>query len=198
MGRKSDAGERILAASTGLFWSKGFEAVGTDEICREAGVNKGTLYHFYGNKQGLALAVIRGHRELAAGFIENELAGRGASEKIIRYLTIVRDVQAERGEEFGKVPGCPCGNLSAELAGTDQEITDAVAHWFGEITEFIAANLREMNPKLTSRAAAEEAEAIFTYWEGALLMAKTRNDTVPLDTALRRIKRTIQRIKKGE
>ena len=36
-----------------LFWTRGFEAVGVNDICKEAGINKGTLYHFYKNKQEL-------------------------------------------------------------------------------------------------------------------------------------------------
>ena len=36
----------------------GCTAVGVDEICRPAGVHKGSFYHFFPSKQALVLAVL--------------------------------------------------------------------------------------------------------------------------------------------
>jgi len=48
-----------VAIGVRLFGSRSFEEVQIDEIAREAGVAKGLLYHYFGNKRGLYLEVVR-------------------------------------------------------------------------------------------------------------------------------------------
>ncbi|MBO6782160.1 MAG: TetR family transcriptional regulator [Alphaproteobacteria bacterium] len=50
--------ERILAAATAEFASKGFGAARVDEIARRAGINKRMLYHYFGNKDDLFRAAL--------------------------------------------------------------------------------------------------------------------------------------------
>jgi AcrR family transcriptional regulator len=45
--------EKILEKSIELFASKGYDAVGVQEIVDSVGVTKPTLYHYFGSKQGL-------------------------------------------------------------------------------------------------------------------------------------------------
>src|SRR3981189_495802 len=58
MGRTSDARERILSAARSLIETHGYSALGVAEICRTAGVPKGSFYYFFDSKESLALAVI--------------------------------------------------------------------------------------------------------------------------------------------
>lgn len=50
--------ENILACALQLFASRGYDAVGVQEIVDTAGVTKPTLYHYFGNKLGLLEAVL--------------------------------------------------------------------------------------------------------------------------------------------
>ena len=52
----TDTRDRILEAAMGLFHARSFDGVGTDEICRAAEVNKGSLYHHFPSKAELAEA----------------------------------------------------------------------------------------------------------------------------------------------
>ncbi len=46
-----------------LFASRGYDAVGVQEIASSAGVTKPTLYHYFGSKQGLLKQLVAGHSE---------------------------------------------------------------------------------------------------------------------------------------
>jgi AcrR family transcriptional regulator len=50
--------ERILAAATVEFAGRGLGGARVDAIARRAGANKRMLYHYFGNKEGLFLAVM--------------------------------------------------------------------------------------------------------------------------------------------
>ena len=50
----------ILAASVKEFTERGYEGARIDNIARRAGVNKRMLYHYFGNKEALYVAVLEG------------------------------------------------------------------------------------------------------------------------------------------
>ena len=47
----------ILEKALHLFYEKGYDAIGVQEIADAAGVAKPTLYHYFGSKYGLLQAV---------------------------------------------------------------------------------------------------------------------------------------------
>ena len=63
MGRTSDARDRLIQAAKDLTYARGYTAVGIKDICEEAGVQKGSFYHFFPTKRDLLLAVIDAHVE---------------------------------------------------------------------------------------------------------------------------------------
>ena len=60
----------LIAAARRLFAERGYAAVGTEEIVREAGVTRGALYHHFGGKRDVLEAVY----ELLESEIAQELA----------------------------------------------------------------------------------------------------------------------------
>ena len=49
---------RVLDAARRLFAAHGVTAVTMSDVAREAGVAKGTIFHRFGNRQGLAQALV--------------------------------------------------------------------------------------------------------------------------------------------
>jgi len=56
--RKEDRPAEILAAALKMFTAKGFAATRLDEVAKEAGVSKGTLYLYFESKEILFKAVV--------------------------------------------------------------------------------------------------------------------------------------------
>jgi len=66
----------LVAAGRELFATRGYEAVGTEEIVGEAGVTRGALYHHFDGKRGLFKAVFEAvEQELVANFPVEKLVG---------------------------------------------------------------------------------------------------------------------------
>ena len=58
MGRPSNAQARLLDAAMALMAARGSTAVGVQELCQQAGVKKGSFFHFFPSKRTLILAVL--------------------------------------------------------------------------------------------------------------------------------------------
>lgn len=58
-----DNKERILASALDLFYARGYDAVGVQEIVDTAGISKPTLYYYFGSKKGLLEQILAVHCE---------------------------------------------------------------------------------------------------------------------------------------
>ena len=56
--RKEDRPAEIIAAALKLFTNKGFMATRLDEVAKQAGISKGTLYLYFESKEALFKAVV--------------------------------------------------------------------------------------------------------------------------------------------
>ena len=56
--RRSGNREKIMNCAIDLFFSRGYDAVGVQEIVDRAGITKPTLYHYFGSKLGLLEAIL--------------------------------------------------------------------------------------------------------------------------------------------
>ena len=51
--------EKLLSCALDLFYAKGYDAVGIQEIVDAAGVTKPTMYYYFGSKKGLLEELIQ-------------------------------------------------------------------------------------------------------------------------------------------
>ncbi|MGI8726101.1 MAG: TetR/AcrR family transcriptional regulator [Solirubrobacterales bacterium] len=66
----------LLDAGRSLFATRGYDAVGTEELVEQAGVTRGALYHHFDGKRGLFAAVFESvEQELIEGFPVEKLVG---------------------------------------------------------------------------------------------------------------------------
>ncbi|WP_329232656.1 TetR/AcrR family transcriptional regulator [Streptomyces canus] len=93
MGRTSDARQKILGAARSLIEGRGYSALGVAEICKAAGVPKGSFYYFFESKEALALAVVDEHW---AGTLALELSNH--AEPVRGQLQEIFDAQVDMVE----------------------------------------------------------------------------------------------------
>lgn len=91
---------RVLAAAERLFAARGVAGVTMDDVAAEAGVGKGTLYRRFGDKGGLAVALLdQRERELQAALLSGEPPlGPGAppAERMVAFVTAYLDLVASQ------------------------------------------------------------------------------------------------------
>ncbi|MGO4418792.1 TetR/AcrR family transcriptional regulator [Streptomyces sp. MCAF7] len=113
---KTDAGERLLAAASELFYAQGIGAVGVDAVVARSGVSKPTLYAQFGSKDGLIAAVLDRRRWTRQQALTEFLDGlsSGPEEKLLAVFDWLARGHAKPGFR-----GCPFTNAAVELPDAD-------------------------------------------------------------------------------
>lgn len=175
-----DTRQRLLDTAEKLFYARSYEDVGVQEICREAGVKKGSFYHFFPSKRDLTLAILevsweRYRETMLAQVFARDIPPLQRIERLLdsqyRHHKAVKDAT-------GQVMGCPYGNLAGEMSTQDEVIRERLKSIFRDLEAPIEEVLDEAMAagdlaELDSRAT---AGAMVAYLEGLTLMAKTWNN----------------------
>lgn len=73
--------EQIIAGAKRVFMTVGFDAASMNDITREAGVSKGTIYVYFASKEDLFVAMVDRERDRIANDMRDILAGSGTVEE---------------------------------------------------------------------------------------------------------------------
>jgi AcrR family transcriptional regulator len=150
----ADPRERILDTAYGLFSRRGVRAVGVDEVIREAGVAKATLYRHFPSKDDLVLAFLRQReRRWTHDFVEREARRRGSTPE--ERLLAIFDVFDEwfHRDDF---EGCSFINVMLETA--DRE------HPIGRASVDHLANIRTVVATLAAEAGLRDPDEFARSW----------------------------------
>lgn len=171
---------RILATAREMFHGRSYANVGIQEICDGAKVQKGSFYHFFPSKQGLALAVIDDVAdEWAHGFVA-EAFDRNLPpvERLDYMIDAAYYWQLASVDPEGRMPGCLFGNLALEMSTRDDVMRAKLNAVFDKAKDKFRTTLEEAVQTGAMAALDTEAtaSAMLAYLEGIILLAKSRND----------------------
>jgi TetR/AcrR family transcriptional repressor of nem operon len=180
MGRTSDAREKILSAGRSLIELRGYSALGVAEICKAAGVPKGSFYYFFESKEALALAVIDEHwarqeRDWSRVLVD------GDAEPLVRLRRLFEETEAGQvagQESCGTVAGCMFGNLSLELSNQTEPVRARLQEIFDTQVDMVAAVIDAARERgeVSVTDTREAARAVVAQIEGQVLFAKLYNN----------------------
>ncbi|MEU9290096.1 TetR/AcrR family transcriptional regulator [Streptomyces sp. NPDC048275] len=185
MGRTSDAKKKILHAAQSLIELQGYSALGVAEICKTAGVPKGSFYYFFESKEALALAVIDEHWTAERCDWIRILASDAEPLQRLRQLFEATEARQQAGQEScGAVSGCMFGNLSLEMSNQTEAVRKRLQDIFDAQVEMIDAVITEALGRgdVVVADTREAARSVVAQLEGQVLFAKLYNNTSQLST----------------
>jgi len=185
VGRASDTREKILASAQALIEVRGYSALGVAEICKAAGVPKGSFYYFFESKEALALAVIDAEWEAQRHVWARILRSDAAPLERLRQL--FEETQADqhaRQQSCGTVAGCMFGNLTLELSNQTETIRERLQEIFNAQAEMVEVVITEALGRgdIYVSNAETTARSLIAQLEGQVLFAKLYNSTQRLET----------------
>ncbi len=174
----SHAREKILDAAQRLMLTKGYTATTVDEICREAGLTKGSFFHYFESKEDLGKTTLD---RFASNMFSMMKAAEfnGKEDPLARtfgfldfMLGMVRDPMIPKS--------CLIGNFSQELSETHPEIRSLCASYFAQWTDALKKDLDEAKTKHAPRVSFDTqglANHFIATLEGSLILAKANQNT---------------------
>ena len=182
--------QKLLDTAKDLLWTSSYGAVSVDDICKTAGVKKGSFYHYFPSKQDLAFAAMEEYYHYKIEHVMTPVfaANKPFSDQIDDMAeAIIRDNRASL-EKYGRVCGCPLAALGSELIGDDDKaIAAKVEEMFALCRTYIQTAVAQaieggVIPAADPGAKTQELHDLIT---GLLIMARIHNSLDGLERDLR-------------
>lgn len=178
--------EKLLSAAAPLMLAQGFTATSVDEICEAAGVTKGSFFHYFDSKEELATVLLGRFYEMKRQELLNApfMQLTDPLERVYGYIDFLIEVAGTPED----VEGCLLGTFSQELSDTHPKIRDVCAEFFKQWALALKQELDKAKTKYAPRARWDTqslAEHLIAVLEGAIILAKAKQDQQVVKTHLR-------------
>jgi TetR/AcrR family transcriptional repressor of nem operon len=183
--RGADTRRNILDAAQRIMAHKGYSAVGINEVLTEAGVPKGSFYHFFASKDAFGEALLKSYFAEYVADMDRVVArpDQPAAERLMAYWRQWRETQSLddcQGKCLAVKLGAEVADLSESMRLTLKEGTGAIVD---RIERTIADGLADGSITVDGDPR-DTAQALYDMWLGASVMAKIHRSLAPLDTAM--------------
>lgn len=180
----SNARNQILRTTCDLLEKQGYHGTGLNEIVKESGAPKGSLYYYFpeGKEQITAEAVLQSG-QVTAERIRSGLVGSTQAPKAIHdFILLV----AENVERSGFAAGGPLTAVAMETATQSERINLACREAYGMLQAAFKEKLQESG---YSRSKAEELATFITASiEGGIILSRTAHTADPLRVVANQLK----------
>jgi AcrR family transcriptional regulator len=175
-----DTRRRILEVAFRLFHEQGYHATSVSTILREAGINSGSLYHFFPSKEALLEAVL----EWALDALRPEVMDRAEAatdDPIERIFALLANYRTGM-QMFSCRMGCPIGNLALEVADDHPRARGLIHRNFENWADVVEGWLRTAGDRLPAPLDRRQlARFVLTVMEGGIMQARAAGDLRPFD-----------------
>jgi TetR/AcrR family transcriptional regulator, transcriptional repressor for nem operon len=168
----------LLETALDLIWNSNYNSVGVNEICKQAGVTKGSFYHHFESKAELFCEATEHHWEHIRQDMDCMLSPINTPlEQLENWIQFIYVNKV--GEDKDNVPGCAffsagmqTGCCEARITETLQLMTERGAKY----NQALVRSLQSSNCLLEENEIEQTARLMQQYVQGAITHARvTRN-----------------------
>jgi len=171
--------DRLVATAAELLLRQSYGTVSVEDICKAAGVQKGTFYHYFPSKNDLALAAYDYMWKMAREKFDPCFSPTvDPLKRLENYAELSYQFHRECYEKEGKIYGCPIATAGQEMGAQDDRIRLKSKEIFDLYCTYFESTLRDMPTyqKLSKEKIHGMACEMFSYALGVLYQAKIVND----------------------
>lgn len=174
---------KLIEAAHALIWANSYAQVSVEDICRAAGVQKGSFYHFFPSKSELTAAALEDCWQEAKSELDAFFSIKQHPREQLRAICrMILEEQKESEKTNGMVCGCPYALVAAEIGpdnGKLQQRAEEMSELYCGYIERILKNAARLSliPQAGIRRVARE---MHIYVMGAMLQARLTNSLSPV------------------
>lgn len=174
--------DRIIETATRLFYTKGYNTTGINQIIEEAGIAKASLYSHYRSKSELLTDYLDRLNSYYFKELEGYLKGiKGKQEKLIGIFEF--HVALYEMNAFG---GCPFLRIKAEVNSTETEVWKRIEQNKNRLKEIFDTCVADIDNRsgLTDDAL---SELLYYILEGATVTSTIKKNTEGIQNAMKSV-----------
>jgi len=184
---------RLLDAAEGLMLAKGYTATSVDEICDAAGLTKGSFFHYFEGKEHLGRALAQRFYDTRRQLFDSApfRKKKDPLDRVFGYIDFLIEMSANP-QAAG---GCLLGTFVQELSATHPGIRDVCAACLESQAGRLRDDLEEAKSMYVPRAAWSAqslAEHLLAVVQGAIILAKARQDREVVAESLRHFRQYLR------
>lgn len=184
----ADTRDRILDAAMRLFYEQGFHNTGVATILREAGVNSGSMYHFFDSKDALLKEVLETYVDMLEPMVMRP-AEEAALDPIDRVFALLDWYRAGL-EAMGCQFACPIGQLALEIGHDQNPLRTLIDLNFRNWSAHVKGWLDDAGDRLPPGTdTARLSRFVLTVMEGGQMQAKAAGSLKPFDESVLELRR---------
>jgi len=185
----------LIDTASELIWKNSYGSVSVDDICKTAGVKKGSFYHFFPSKVDLVISTIEMYYQSKKVVYDEIFSPQFAPLKRFEQLAdYLYESQAQALAKHGKVCGCPYASLGCEMAGQEDDIRKKLneigtyfeLYYENTIRDLIAEGVLSKETDVKAKS-----QEISSYFVGQFTAARIHNDLALLSNLKPGLLRTL-------
>ena len=175
MNKRHDRAE-VLNSGTELIWTKGYNNLGIDEICRTTGMTKGAFYNAFKSKENFLLEGIASYSDSTVAYLTRKLTDEN-KKAIDRLRGLYDDFLSNQPECDYR--GCLVNNMMSEMGSINELVGTASASAFDRFVSTIepCVNEAQQDGDLSSTIESSKfALLLHASFFGILTISKSQQD----------------------
>lgn len=188
---------RILNCALRLMWRHGYSEVGINRLIEEAGVLKGSFYHFFPSKMDLLLAMYDHLWAIQRRKIENIYKNKALPEEaLLEHIDWICRAQIQAKKEQGFVPGLLHMAAGITLLEDNPILAEKIRGMTKEHNAFLIETMKKISVR-GPEVAESNAEFLSNFIGGAILSARLNNSLGPIKAIQRLVSSIVDYLKNG-
>ncbi len=178
----------VVVKAMHAFWAHGYGATSVNDLVRETGVNRGSLYAAFSGKRDLFLAALRyydqQHRDRYLADLATTLPPKAA-------IVAAFEAAAQQTELADTPSGCLLVNTALEVSSHDREVRDLVKRALQEVEGFFFDMIGAARGAGTLQTVCEPramARALLGLFLGLRVLARSGTDRAVRDAVVAQAK----------
>lgn len=164
-----DSVERILAAAEDLFAAHGFDAVSVSDIASRASVSKSNVFHHFGSKNELYLAVLNDARQAFFELVDDLHDGHGQLQDRLEKFA---GAHLQRMIDLGKISRLVLRDLLENSPARSQQLAEKI---FGKNFAMLVETMRDNQKRGEVRSDIDPAMAAIALIAADVFFFQARN-----------------------
>jgi len=171
--------ETIIKTASNLFYQKGYNSTGINEIISESGIAKATLYNHFKSKEDICVAYLNNLNTPFLKDIEKfALSKPKGSEQILALFDFL-----EKFFHSKNFNGCWCLNTISEIPNENTKIREEIQRGKNEFLELIVRLLKINFPNRTKKEVVILSKQVYLIYESAISESHLHQNQWPIKTA---------------